>query len=148
MLPLILPMPAYVSYPSPSPLFSRPPLLPPSPSTPPPSTHPPPQVNVAIEQLLEVESQRNEGYATLQTPAVGMARLGQPTQRIVYGTLEQLLKVDFGPPLHCLALCGETHPLELEVLAHYQVKEEDMTYEGPPKEAARSEDVDSEDDQA
>jgi hypothetical protein len=38
--------------------------------------------------------------------------------------------------------------LELEVLAHYQVKEEDMTYEGPPKEASRSEDVDSEDDQA
>ena len=105
-------------------------------------------MNVAIEQLLEVESQRNEGYATPQTHAVGMARLGQPTQRIVYGTLEQLLKVDFGPPLHCLALCGETHPLELEVLAHYQVRPEDMTYEGPTKEASHSEEVDSDDEKA
>ena len=62
-----------------------------------------------------------------------MARLGQATQmvttqsffvnsllfQIVYGTLEELLTVDFGLPLHCLALCGETHPLELEVLNTY-----------------------------
>ena len=34
---------------------------------------------------------------------------------MVYGTLEELLVVDFGAPLHCLALCGEVHPLELEV---------------------------------
>ncbi len=39
----------------------------------------------------------------------------------MYGTLEELLTVDFGPPLHCLALCGETHPLELEVLNTYIV---------------------------
>jgi diphthine synthase len=53
--------------------------------------------------------------------AVGMARLGQPTQKIVYGTLAQLRRVDFGPPLHCLALCGELHPLETEILAYFQV---------------------------
>lgn len=35
--------------------------------------------------------------------------------QIVFGTIEQLLQVDFGPPLHSLALCGETHPLESEV---------------------------------
>lgn len=104
---------------------------------------------MAIEQLLEVESQRNEGYATSETLAVGMARLGQPTQRIVYGTLAQLLLVDFGTPLHCLALCGETHPLELEVLAHYGVRPEDMTYTGPPTEpGAKSEETDSDDDKA
>ena len=34
------------------------------------------------------------------------------------GTLQELLTVDFGAPLHCLALCGETHPLELEVRRH------------------------------
>ena len=55
-----------------------------------------------------------------------MARLGQPTQRIVYGTLGELLQVDFGPPLHCLALCGETHPLETEILEYFQVKPEEM----------------------
>ena len=35
--------------------------------------------------------------------------------QIVYGTLEELLQVDFGAPLHCLALCGEMHALEEEV---------------------------------
>ena len=83
-------------------------------------------INVAIEQLLEIEEQRKEGYATSSVLAVGMARLGQPTQRIVYGTLGELLKVDFGPPLHCLALCGETHPLETEILEYFQVKADEM----------------------
>lgn len=36
--------------------------------------------------------------------------------QIVFGTLKELLQVDFGPPLHSLALCGETHPLESEVV--------------------------------
>ena len=44
-------------------------------------------------------------------------------KQIVYGTLEELLTVDFGPPLHCLALCGETHPLELEVLNIFAINE-------------------------
>ena len=35
--------------------------------------------------------------------------------QIVFGTLLELLQVDFGKPLHSLALCGETHPLEAEV---------------------------------
>jgi len=34
----------------------------------------------------------------------------------VFGTLEELLEVDFGAPLHCLAICGEIHPLEQEVI--------------------------------
>lgn len=51
-----------------------------------------------------------------------MARLGQETQKIVYGTLAELITVDFGPALHCLALCGDTHPLELELLEHFKVK--------------------------
>jgi diphthamide biosynthesis methyltransferase len=35
--------------------------------------------------------------------------------KIVFGTLEELLRVDFGPPLHCLAICGDLHVLEQEV---------------------------------
>jgi diphthine synthase len=41
--------------------------------------------------------------------------------KIVYGTLSELLTVDFGPPLHCLALCGDLHPLELEVSSSYDI---------------------------
>jgi diphthine synthase len=72
-------------------------------------------VNQAIEQLLEVEGNIGEGVVTGTCLAVGMARLGQPTQKIVFGTLAELRDVDFGGPLHCLALCGELHPLEHEV---------------------------------
>jgi diphthine synthase len=39
-------------------------------------------INVAISQLLEVENDRNEGIVTESSLAVGMARLGQPTQRV------------------------------------------------------------------
>lgn len=28
----------------------------------------------------------------------------------------ELLEVDFGGPLHCLVICGTTHPLEEELL--------------------------------
>jgi diphthine synthase len=73
------------------------------------------QVNTAIEQLLEIEDKLRGGVTTKESLAVGMARLGQSTQQIVFGTLQQLLGVDFGEPLHCLALCGELHPLELQV---------------------------------
>ena len=44
-----------------------------------------------------------------------MSRLGQPTQQIVYGTLQELFEVDFGTPLHSLVICGDLHPLEQEV---------------------------------
>jgi diphthine synthase len=33
----------------------------------------------------------------------------------VCGTLGELLDVDFGAPLHCLVIVGETHPVEKEV---------------------------------
>lgn len=83
-------------------------------------------INVAIDQLLEVERTRGEGVVGPESLAVGMARLGQPTQKIVFGTLKQLRSVDFGPPLHCLALCGEMHALEEEMLELFKVREEEV----------------------
>lgn len=44
-----------------------------------------------------------------------MARLGQVDQKIVAGTMEQVSQVDFGEPLHSLAIVGETHCMEQEV---------------------------------
>ena len=78
-------------------------------------------VNVAIEQLFEIEALRQEGVISEESMAVGMARLGQATQVVVYGSLNELKNVDFGEPLHCLALCGSVHPLELEILSYYRV---------------------------
>lgn len=53
---------------------------------------------------------------------VGIARLGSPDQKIVAGSMKQLLDVDFGPPLHCLIIVGETHPVEEEMLQFYLIK--------------------------
>eukprot|EP01034_Spumella_vulgaris_P022153 gene22153-28260_t len=86
-------------------------------------------VNTAIAQLLEVEALRNEGVVTGDSLAVGMARLGQVTQKIVYGTLNELLRVDFGTPLHCMSLCGEMHSMEREILEYYRVTPEDYKIE-------------------
>lgn len=72
-------------------------------------------VNIALLQLLQIEEEYNEGVVSRDTLAVGMARLGQSSQKIVFGTIGQLLQVDFGAPLHCLTICGEIHPLEYEV---------------------------------
>jgi len=103
-------------------------------------------VNVAIDQLLEVEATRGEGIVTEDSLAVGMARLGQATQRIVFGTLKELQQVDFGSPLHCLALCGETHPLEMEMLEFFRVKETDLVLvPGQKKEEEEEEEEEGED---
>lgn len=57
-------------------------------------------VNQSIAQMVEVEGKRGEGVCGLDTFGVGCARLGQPTQQLVAGTLAELLLVDFGTPLH------------------------------------------------
>lgn len=54
---------------------------------------------------------------------VGLARLGSETQMVVSGSMKQLLDVDFGEPLHCLVIVGETHPVEEEMLGFYAVNE-------------------------
>ncbi|XP_031403427.1 probable diphthine methyl ester synthase [Punica granatum] len=80
-------------------------------------------INTAIEQLLEVEEKSGESVYGEDTECVGLARLGSEDQMIVAGPMKQLLNVDFGAPLHCLVIAGETHPLEQEMLEFYRLKE-------------------------
>lgn len=54
---------------------------------------------------------------------MGLARLGQPTQKIVAGNLGALASVDFGGPLHCLVICADLHPLENELLSVFMLEE-------------------------
>lgn len=85
------------------------------------------QVSTAIRQILEAEEKHQQGVVSLDTKAVAMARLGQTTQKIVYGSLGELLEVkSLGGPLHCLAVCGKVHPLEQEVLDYFAAKPEDF----------------------
>lgn len=81
-------------------------------------------VNVALEQMLEAAESKGEeeGNYSKDTMCVGMARLGQKDQCIKVGSIEELLKEDFGEPLHCLVICADdVHELELEAMKHYIV---------------------------
>ncbi|KAG4305726.1 hypothetical protein PORY_000636 [Pneumocystis oryctolagi] len=77
-------------------------------------------ISKAIEQLLELESLCNEKVYDESTLAVGVARVGSSSERIVAGSLKQLSSVDFGPPLHSLVLFGSRiHILEIEYVRAY-----------------------------
>ncbi|KAI8617720.1 tetrapyrrole methylase [Chytriomyces sp. MP71] len=81
-------------------------------------------VNQAVEQLLEIEEKRGENVYSRTTIGVGMSRIGAPDQRIICGTLEELLDADFGEPLHSLVLAGEMHFLEADILRTFAIDPE------------------------
>ncbi|KAJ6731048.1 DIPHTHINE METHYL ESTER SYNTHASE [Salix viminalis] len=85
-------------------------------------------INTAIEQLLEIEQNRGESAYNEDTNCVGLARLGSEDQKIVAGSMRQLLAVDFGAPLHCLVVVGTTHPLEEEMLSVFKLKGESLDH--------------------
>ncbi len=75
-------------------------------------------VSEAAEMLLE-RSQGKKLDVDGKTMAVGVARLGSKTQRIVYASLEELSKADFGKPPHTLIIPGKLHVIEEEMLAQW-----------------------------
>ena len=77
-------------------------------------------VNQAIEYLLRVEEKRKEKAFTKQTKCIGIARLGSEKPKIISGTAEQLLKKDFGEPLHSLIVPGELHFVEEDAIKHWE----------------------------
>lgn len=76
-------------------------------------------INTCIEQLLETEKKHGKGAYNEDTLVVGMARIGQDTQKIVSGSMKELLTIDFGGPLHSLVIPSEMHFLERAMLDHY-----------------------------
>ncbi|XP_047322447.1 probable diphthine methyl ester synthase [Impatiens glandulifera] len=81
-------------------------------------------IKIAIEQLLEVEQTRGLSVYNEDTKCVGFARLGSEDQTVIAGTMKQLLTSEFGLPLHCLVIVGETHPVEEEMLISYTIGED------------------------
>jgi diphthine synthase len=101
-------------------------------------------VSVAAEQLLEAEATHGENvYEGTKTLCVGLARMGQPTQKMVAGTLKDLTKVDMGEPLHSLIICGDLHDLELEVLKEFIVEGSTYELENSAKSDSKTNDGDS-----
>ncbi|KAJ3305420.1 diphthine synthase [Kappamyces sp. JEL0829] len=76
-------------------------------------------VNQCIEQLLEIEDKRGDRVYSSTTPVVGLARVGAQDQKVVCGTMQELLDVDFGGPLHSFIIPGKMHFLEAETLRQY-----------------------------
>ena len=92
-------------------------------------------VSTAAQQLLEAQSLVDKDQETTYGSAlcIGLARMGQPTQQVVAGTLEELSKIDMGAPLHSLIVCGNVLDYEIEVVKEFLV--EGSTYEFPKPEA-------------
>eukprot|EP00933_Yihiella_yeosuensis_P066604 TRINITY_DN70958_c0_g1_i1.p1 TRINITY_DN70958_c0_g1~~TRINITY_DN70958_c0_g1_i1.p1 ORF type:complete len:275 (+),score=62.11 TRINITY_DN70958_c0_g1_i1:101-925(+) len=77
-------------------------------------------VNQALEQLREVEKERQDGVAADDKLIMGVARLGREDQTIKSGTVAELAEDDFGGPLHSLVIpSDELHELEQEFVEHY-----------------------------
>jgi diphthine synthase len=73
-------------------------------------------IQQAVHQVLAVEAERNTGTLGPRTIACGVARVGAADQQIVVAPLEELAKVDFGGPLHSLAIAGDIHECETDHL--------------------------------
>ncbi|KAH7827884.1 diphthine synthase [Monocercomonoides exilis] len=96
-------------------------------------------VNQAIQQLLSLEEEKKMDVFHPSTFCIGLARVGCPTQRIVAGKASDLLRVDFGGPLHSLIVpCLKTVTEEENIMIqHFAVKESDLVLE---KEEDKKED--------
>lgn len=53
---------------------------------------------------------------------VGAARIGWPDQKIVAGTLAEMVNVNLGSPLHSMVIVGTLHPLEKQFLQQFYIK--------------------------
>lgn len=73
-------------------------------------------VNDAIRELLRVEIKRGDKAFTENTMCLGIARVGSADQMIKYGKARDLLKINFGEPLHVLVVPGRMHFIEEEAL--------------------------------
>ncbi|MBI3027449.1 diphthine synthase [Candidatus Woesearchaeota archaeon] len=76
-------------------------------------------INDAIRYLLKIELKRNGKIFSEKAFCVGCARIGSESQAIKAGTAKEILKTDFGKPVHCLIVPGKLHFMEEECLKIY-----------------------------
>ncbi|MEM2916335.1 MAG: diphthine synthase [Candidatus Woesearchaeota archaeon] len=77
-------------------------------------------INDAIDYLLKLELKLNRKVVTRDTFCVACARIGAKDQLIKAGTAKDLLKIDFGRPVHCLVVPGKLHFMEEEFLQQFK----------------------------
>jgi diphthine methyl ester synthase len=74
-------------------------------------------INHALEILRKLEEKRGEKIIKDEMVVVGVARLGSNDAKIKAGILGDIIKEDFGAPLHSLIIPGKLHDIEKEMLA-------------------------------
>ncbi len=74
-------------------------------------------VGDAIRYLLKTALRKGDGQFKESTLSIGVARLGSENQLIKAGLASDLLRFDFGKPMHCLIVPGSLHFVEEEALA-------------------------------
>jgi len=78
-------------------------------------------VNDAVEYLLKIEDKRRENVFPKGMLCVGCARLGSLRPCIKAGKAYELLKEDFGEPVHCLIVPGKLHFAEQDTLELFKI---------------------------
>jgi diphthine synthase len=76
--------------------------------------------NDAVRYLLKVELKRNEKIFSEKTLCIGCARIGSDNEVIKAGSAKDLLKFNFGKPVHCLIVPGKLHFMEEEALEMFR----------------------------
>ena len=82
-------------------------------------------VNQALEELLEASEKseniiENKGLITEENLCYGVARIGSESQIVKAGKIKDIIKFDFGKPLHSVVLCAKTlSSIEKEVVEFY-----------------------------
>ena len=82
-------------------------------------------VNQALEELLEASEKseivlETKGLINEDNLCYGVARIGSENQIIKAGKIKDIIKYDFGKPLHSVVLCAKTlSSIEKEVVEYY-----------------------------
>jgi len=72
--------------------------------------------NEGIEILLKMEEKQGEKLFYEDSVVCVVARAGSSKPDVAAGTLKEMIKRDFGPPLHSLVIPGKLHFMEIEAL--------------------------------
>lgn len=73
-------------------------------------------VNEGLEYLMKIYETEKQGKITPNTLAVGIARVGSKDNIIKADYIKNLIKYDFGGPLHCIIIPSKLHIVEAEYL--------------------------------
>jgi len=78
-------------------------------------------VNDAVRYLFKIEEKRKGKVFTKNTVCLGCARLGSEKPCIIYGKASELVKQDFGKPMHCLIIPGKLHFAEKDAVERFKI---------------------------